>query len=238
MKKIQHVFQRYEKKYLLRKEQYEHLCEIMKPYMQADAYGKHTICNIYYDTNQYDLIRTSIDKPPYKEKLRIRSYGVPTMEDTVFLEIKKKVQGVVYKRRVSMPYQEALAYVEQQHQMKPKSQILKEIDYFLQCYSVKEKAYIAYDRIAYFGKEYADFRMTFDFNIRWRTEQLCLNQGDHGTHLLEDDEVLMEIKMPMAMPLWLSKALNELNIFPVSFSKYGVCYKENLYHQVLEDIYA
>lgn len=238
MKKVQHVFQRYEKKYVMNMQQYERLCELIKPYMQADVYGKHTICNVYYDTKQYDLIRTSIDKPPYKEKLRLRSYGIPKMDDIVFLELKKKVQGIVYKRRVSMPYQDALAYIQQPDIFVNKDQILKEIDYFLQCYAVKERVYIAYDRIAYYGKQQKDFRMTFDFRIRWRTQQLGLDQGDFGQYLLKENQVLMEIKMPMAIPLWLSKALNELEIYPMSFSKYGICYKENLYQQVLEDVYT
>ncbi len=238
MKKVQHVFQRYEKKYVLNRQQYERLCVIMQPYMQADAYGKHTICNVYYDTDQYDLIRTSIDKPPYKEKLRLRSYGIPKMEDTVFLELKKKVQGIVYKRRISMPYQKALSYMKYPAEVETKDQIMKEIDYFLQYYTVKEKVYIAYDRIAYFGKQQADFRMTFDFRIRWRTQHLGLDEGDYGQYLLNEDQVLMEIKMPTAMPLWLSKALTELEIYPMSFSKYGVCYKEHLYQQVLENVYV
>lgn len=237
MKKIQYVFQRYEKKYLLNKKQYERLCEMIKPYMQEDTYGKHTICNLYYDTDQFDLIRASIDKPPYKEKLRLRSYGVPKMEDTVFLELKKKVQGIVYKRRISMSCQKALSFINSSQEIKNKDQIMKEIDYFLQYYPIKEKVYIAYDRIAYFWKFQADFRITFDFHIRWRTHQLGLDYGDYGQYLLDEDQVLMEIKMPTAMPLWLSKALTELQIYPTSFSKYGMCYKHNLYKQVLKDIH-
>ena len=160
------------------------------------------------------------------------------MEDTVFLELKKKVQGIVYKRRISMPYQKALSYMKYPAEVETKDQIMKEIDYFLQYYTVKEKVYIAYDRIAYFGKQQADFRMTFDFRIRWRTQHLGLDEGDFGQYLLNEDQVLMEIKMPTAMPLWLSKALTELEIYPMSFSKYGVGYKEHLYQQVLENVYV
>lgn len=231
MKKMQCVFQRYEKKYVMTKTQYDGLLEKIAPYMELDAYGKHTICNIYYDTESYELIRTSIEKPSYKEKLRIRSYGVADKDSNVFLELKKKVNGIVYKRRVCMNYQDAMKYLESRY-VPVKSQILKEIDWFLDWYHPTEKIFIAYDRMAYIGKENENLRMTFDFAIRWRKEQVDLTAGDYGEEILKDDEVLMEIKIPMAMPVWMSDVLNELEIFPVSFSKYGVCYKEHLFDQI------
>lgn len=231
MKKMQCVFQRYEKKYVMTKTQYEGLLEKIAPYMELDAYGKHTICNIYYDTESYELIRTSIEKPSYKEKLRIRSYGVADKDSDVFLELKKKVNGIVYKRRICMNYQDAMKYLESRY-VPVTSQILKEIDWFLDWYHPTEKTFIAYDRMAYIGKENENLRMTFDFAIRWRKEQVDLTAGDHGELILKDDEVLMEIKIPMAMPVWMSDVLNELEIFPSSFSKYGVCYKEHLFDQI------
>lgn len=231
MKKMQCVFQRYEKKYLLTKGQYLALLTKIAPYMELDAYGKHTICNVYYDTESYELIRTSIEKPSYKEKLRIRSYGIAHENSNVFLELKKKVNDIVYKRRICMNYQDAMQYLERRQQPVT-SQILKEIDWFLDWYHPSEKTFIAYDRMAYIGKEDENLRMTFDFAIRWRKDQVDLSAGDHGEKLLRDDEVLMEIKIPMAMPIWMSNVLNDLQIYPVSFSKYGICYKEHLYDQI------
>lgn len=231
MKKMQNVFQRYEKKYLLKWEQYLALLTKIAPYMELDAYGKHTICNVYYDTESYELIRTSIEKPSYKEKLRIRSYGIAHENSNVFLELKKKVNGIVYKRRVCMNYQDVMNYLER-NQPSETSQILKEIDWFMEWYHPTEKTFIAYDRMAYFGKEDEDLRMTFDFALRWRKDQVDLCAGDHGEKILKDDEVLMEIKIPMAMPIWMSNVLNELKIYPISFSKYGICYKEHLFDQI------
>ena len=227
MKKMECVFQRYEKKYLLSSRQYLALLEKLAPYMELDVYGKHTICNIYYDTESYELIRTSIEKPSYKEKLRIRSYGVPNDDSNVFLELKKKVCGIVYKRRVCMNYEEAMCYLTY-GTISIQSQILKEIDWFLERYHPNQKTFIAYDRMAYVGKEDENLRITFDFDLRWRRDHVDLAYGDEGERILSQDEVLMEIKIPEAMPLWLSNILNELLIFPVSFSKYGICYKEHL----------
>lgn len=222
------IFKRIEKKYLLDEEKYEQLLQRMEPYMQLDEYGLHTICNIYYDTDRFDLIRASIEKPPYKEKLRLRSYGIPNADSKVFLEIKKKCKGVVYKRRISMTLEEAKAYLEEGKPLSSDGQIEREIDYFIRFYKPKPKMYIAYDREAYFGKQDASIRMTFDKNIRSREEDLFLEQGDAGKLLLERGQRLLEIKVGGAFPLWMARTLSELEIYPVSFSKYGNIYKKNM----------
>lgn len=220
------VFERVEKKYLLTREKYNLLLEAMEPYMSIDSYGKHTIGNVYYDTDTYELISRSIEKPKYKEKFRVRSYGIPKEEDKVFLEIKKKYKGIVYKRRVSMTLKEAEDYLEKGIRPKKEGQILKEIDYFLSFYKPTPKVYLAYDRMAYFGKENKDIRITFDHNIRSRQCNMSLAEGDYGTPILDEYHYLMEIKVPGAMPLWLSKILSDLEIYPTSFSKYGNVYKQ------------
>lgn len=222
------TFKRYEKKYLLNREQYERLQECLKPYIQLDQYGLHTICNIYYDTDQFDLIRTSIEKPPYKEKLRLRSYGIPQEGGKVFLEIKKKWKGVVYKRRIAMTLEEAENYLEKGKALPEDGQIEREIDYFVKFYHPKPKMYIAYDREAYFGKEDNALRITFDQNIRSREEDLQLELGDAGKLLLDSEYRLMEIKVSGAFPMWLAHILSELEIYPTSFSKYGNIYKQNV----------
>lgn len=222
------VFQRVEKKYLMSNETYHLFLQQIKEYMQEDQFGLHTICNIYYDTPQDELIRASIEKPCYKEKLRLRSYGVPTNDSKVFLEIKKKYAGIVYKRRCAMTLKEAEHYLE--HGIKPKedSQILRELDYFMKFYQPIPKLYLAYDRRAYFGKEDSNIRMTIDKNIRSRTTQLQLKKGDEGELLLEEGYHLLEIKVPDAYPMWLVHILSNLQLYPISFSKYGNIYKKEL----------
>lgn len=228
MTNINYVFKRSEKKYLLSTDKYCELLKRLDGYMKADDYGLSTICNIYYDTEYFDLIRRSIEKPCYKEKLRLRSYGVPNGTDRVFLEIKKKYDGVVYKRRVSMSLGEAQDYLECGIRPENDSQIIHEIDYFINYYKPEPKLYLAYDRTAYFGVEDSSVRITFDSNIRSRDYDLDLSAGDYGEKLLEDGQYLMEIKIAGAMPLWLVEILSDMNLYPTSFSKYGNIYKTSL----------
>lgn len=223
-----YVFKRSEKKYLLSESEYKEILERIDDYMCADDYGLSTICNIYYDTEDFELIRRSIERPCYKEKLRLRSYGVPKDSDTVFTEIKKKYKGVVYKRRVSMNCQEAMDYLEHGIEPSAESQIIHEIDYFIKVHQPEPKVYLAYDRIAYFGREDESVRITFDQNIRSRDYDLDLRMGDYGEPLLEDGIYLMEIKIASAMPMWLVSILSEMKIYPSSFSKYGNVYKTSL----------
>lgn len=229
--KYTNTFKRYEKKYLLYKLQYAYLREDLRSFMDEDEYGKHTICNLYYDTNSFEIIRRSIEKPHYKEKLRLRSYGVPTKVSPVFFELKKKYNKEVFKRRVSLSIGEVEEYLENK---KCESQILKEIDWFTRMYHVEPRVFIAYDRMALFGKDNNDIRVTFDTDIRFRTSDLCLSKGDHGTAILAEDQVLMEIKIQGAMPIWLSDILANLCIFPNSFSKYGHCYKHHILKETIE----
>ena len=221
----QTVFNRYEKKYLMPEAVYLALRERLTPRMQVDEYGLHTICNIYYDTPDDDLIRRSIEKPVYKEKLRLRSYGIPDLETTVFLEIKKKYNKIVNKRRIPLTLQQAYDYVE--HGIRPEqdSQILREIDFFLERYPLQRSVYLAYDRIAMVQKDNPDFRITFDQHIRSRQVDMGLEKGDSGKLLLPEGCYLMESKIMGATPLWFAQILSELDIYPVSFSKYGNIYK-------------
>ena len=220
------VFNRYEKKYLMPAPVYEALREHLADFMETDAYGLHTICNLYYDTEGDLLIRRSMEKPVYKEKLRLRSYGIPTSETKVFVEMKKKYHKVVNKRRLALPLAEACAYLNEGIRPAEDSQILRELDFFLKRYAPKPALYLAYDRTALFGKEDGDFRVTFDANIRSRRTDLFLEHGDAGELLLPRGWYLMETKILGATPLWFSEILSALSIYPVSFSKYGNIFKK------------
>ena len=223
-----YTFQRTEKKYLLTQPVFEQFLERIDPYVRPDEYGQSTVLNIYYDTEHYDLIARSIDGPAYKEKLRLRSYGVPGPKDTVFLELKKKYRGTVFKRRIFLPLEEAEGYLEEGILPRERSQIFREIDYFCKFYHPQPRLFLAYDRVALVGREDGDVRLTFDRNIRSRTDHLHLGEGDQGRTYLREDYRLMELKVPDAFPLWLVRALSELKIYPTSFSKYGAIYREEL----------
>lgn len=217
---IQKVFNRIEKKYLLDERQYQELLKLIHPYMKIDPYGNYTICNLYFDTPNFDLIKQSIEKPIYKEKMRLRSYGIPSFDSEVFLEIKKKYKKVVNKRRITLPLKEAYKYERKN------TQIEKEIFYMFDRYGLKPMMFIAYDRSAFFGKEDLEFRITFDQNIRYRTEDLKLELGSAGIRLFKENVYIMEVKSNFSYPLWFTKILSELKLFPTSFSKYGAIYKQ------------
>lgn len=231
--KNNNVFERIEKKYLLSEEKFNLLFQKIEPYMSIDKFGLHTICNIYYDTETFDLIRNSIEKPSYKEKFRLRSYGVPGEDSMVFLEIKKKYGHTVFKRRISLSLNEAEDYLERNIKPKKDSQILREIDYFIKLYNPSKKVFIAYDRVALFGKEDESLRITFDTDIRSRTHNLDLRKGDFGMAINNFSGYLMEIKTSASLPLWLARILSELEIYPDSFSKYGSVYKQGLINERL-----
>lgn len=227
----QYVFKRTEKKYLLNEEQYSRLLEVISCHMKLDAFGIHTICNLYLDTEDFRLIRNSLEKPVYKEKIRLRSYGIPTEDSNVFLELKKKYKGVVYKRRVRMSLKEAEDYLRDGICPNEK-QVMHEINYFMDFYErPKPKVYIAYDRMAYYSEEDESFRITFDTNIRSRFEDLKLEDGDAGELLLAQNTYLMEVKAVGAMPRWMIEAMNLLKIYPTSFSKYGTIYTKRIQKQ-------
>jgi len=219
------IFERTEIKYLVPQEKKEAFLRAIEPYMQLDEYGLSTICNIYYDTENDDLISRSLDAPAYKEKLRLRSYGVPKADGTVFPELKKKVNGIVYKRRAAMKLGEAEAFLSGRSPQDG-TQILREIDYFREFYKPVPKLFIAYDRRAYFGKEDHGFRLTTDENIRFRTDRLSLSEGDDGELLNLGGAMLVEIKCAGAMPRFMVEILSKMKIYPTSFSKYGRIYEQ------------
>lgn len=217
----QTVFNRIEKKYVLNQAQYKLILEKIMPYMVADSYGVTTICNLYFDTIHFDLISRSIEKPIYKEKVRLRSYGIPDMNSTVFLEVKKKYKKLVNKRRITLPLKEALSFQKRT----PSTQIEREISYTFLLYQLKPMMFIAYERSAFFLKNDPDFRITFDQNIRYRTEDLKLELGDAGKRILPKNTYVMEVKTTFSYPLWFTDILLELHIYPTSFSKYGTAYQ-------------
>lgn len=236
----QTVFKRYELKYMLNRRQKEKILMAMTPYMALDQYGHTTIRNIYYDTDTYRLVRHSIERPAYKEKLRIRSYSQATPESPVFVEIKKKYDSIVYKRRLSLPEKQAMGWMNGTFHPEKESQIANEIDYFLSYYKTLHPAvFLSYERDAYYSLNGDDFRITFDENILCREEALSLEADIGGISLLEEDLTLMEIKCSGGIPLWMIRILSEEHIYKTSYSKYGTAYEKIIYPRSKEAaIYA
>mgnify|MGYP002770647431 CR=1 FL=1 len=245
MENYQAVFKRKEIKYLLSSEERNALLPILKTCMEPDAFAHSSISNLYYDTPDFRMIRRSLEKPMYKEKLRLRSYGTPENTSTVFPEIKKKAMGIVYKRRISLPYQEAVSFLSRQQIASTDTcdgttqqiastdtcdgttqQILHELDWMLASYeNLAPRVFLSYERDSYKGVSDPSLRLTLDQDILFRTDRLDLREGAFGEAILLPDQTLMEVKISNAAPLWLAQALSEIGIFPVSFSKYGRAYE-------------
>ncbi len=227
---LQTIFKRYEIKFMLTLEQKELMLKAMEPYMSLDKYGRTTIRNLYFDTDDFLLIRRSIEKPTYKEKLRVRSYEKATDESAVFVELKKKFKHVVYKRRIVMPHNEALDWLTGNRESEKSTQISQEIDYFLEFYkSLHPTVFLSYEREAYYSKDKSDFRVTFDDNILCREMGLSLTEEPFGTPILEEGKVLMELKCSGAIPMWMTQALSANGIYKTSFSKYGTAYRKLIF---------
>lgn len=221
-----YIIERIEKKYLISCEQRNALMDLIGDRLTPDIHGRSTICSLYLDTPDFRIIRSSVDADQYKEKIRLRSYGIPTDDQTVFLELKKKYKGTVYKRRISLSLRAALTYL--QNGTPPEdSQIMREINYAMCFYDHPKPAVLLfYERDAYTAVGEPSLRLTFDTDVRYRTDDLLFGTNSEGKAILPSERILLEIKTENAMPLWLSHALDRIGIFPTRFSKYGTAYAD------------
>ncbi len=231
MARSNNIFTRIEKKYVLTEKQHSAIMPIMWEHMKLDMFGRSTVSSLYYDTPDNRIIRSSIEKPVYKEKLRLRCYHTPDDHGEAFVELKKKYKGIVYKRRIQMEHASAVAFLDGTGPVPSgkDAQIGREIAYFLQFYKGIRPAYAVFcDRLALVDKIDENLRLTIDANIRYRIEDLDLRHGSYGKTLLPSGNYVMEVKTASAMPLWMTHLLNENEVYPSSFSKYGTAYAKEL----------
>ena len=235
------TMKRYELKYILKPEQVNALKQGLVGHMEIDSYGLTQIASLYYDTPDYRLIRTSIEKPPFKEKIRLRSYGLAKEDSKLFLELKRKAYGIVYKRRVVTTQRDVDKFFNYEGDICADGQIAREISYFRGFYKkLVPSCLIIYDRTAYYEKN-GDLRLTIDFNPRYRVTDLNLSTSMDGIPLLPEGYAILEVKVQEAMPLWLTKLLCENKIYKGSFSKYGEAYKQqirNIYLKEGKNVYV
>ncbi|MDR1669919.1 MAG: polyphosphate polymerase domain-containing protein [Oscillospiraceae bacterium] len=225
------IFKRYEKKYLVTREQGCALQEHFLQHMEADQYGSYLVQNLYFDTENWDAIRESVAKPVYKEKMRLRCYGLPKQGTDFFLELKKKYKGIVYKRRIAIPAVSLTDKTVRDAVSAQPSQIARELEFYMKSNAVSEKVYIAYHRIALAGAEDEGLRVTFDTDICFRTDCLDFRHPYVGVPILPRNNMLMEIKTLGGMPMWMTRILSENKIYPAAFSKYGACYTDHILGQ-------
>ena len=224
------TFKRYEIKYLIGMDDAESFAGKLASRMELDEHCPqaegYRISSVYYDTTDRALIRHSLARPPYKEKLRMRSYGGAKQDgDYVFLEIKKKFDGVIGKRRATMSLKQAEEFVgsglRPQLEGYINNQVAGEIAYFLSVHEVRPSAYISYTRLAFSGGHDKGLRVTFDSDIVARRGDASLRRPSYGERIIKADQVLMEVKFSSAVPLWLAAMLSEAGFQRQGFSKYG-----------------
>lgn len=219
----ENIFNRVEQKYVLTKSEKDNLLRLINKYIKKDEYFDSIISNIYFDDFNNRLIINSMEKPIYKDKVRLRGYGDINKNSNVFFEIKNKYKGVVGKRRIMMKLDDFYKYLN--GEMVFSEQIMKELDYLIKIYNLKPKIFISYHRNSYKGIN-DDIRITFDNNLISRRYDLNLESGIYGDKYFDDDNYIMEIKTLNGYPMWLVEALSNLKIYPNSFSKYGSIYKK------------
>ena len=228
------TFTRYEIKYLLTTVQRDFVLDSIASRMKLDSYGRTVIRNVYYDTDTYALIRHSIEKPAYKEKLRLRSYGLADPSKPIFAELKKKYDGVVYKRRISLPESVATDWLCGRSSAPFDTQISREIDYFKSHYApIRPAMFLSYEREAFYERDGGELRVTFDDNILCRQTDISLCYDAYGHQILPSDRILMEITCPGAIPLWMVNILSEGKIYKTSFSKYGRAYLDTVLPELI-----
>ena len=226
-------FARVEKKFLATDVQTEGFLNAVSAYVKPDLYPSSDVNNVYYDTPDRLLIRRSLDKPTYKETLRLRCYGVPDDQTTAYIELKKKFQRVVYKRRLSMPYADAVSFLDGKRE--PATQIEREVRWMFRIYPGLSPAYcIFYHRDSVIGVEDAEIRITVDRDIRWRDTDTDVRLGNYGRDLLPPHMRIIELKVHGSMPLWMVHALSAQQIKPATFSKYGNAFRQNTQPELFE----
>jgi hypothetical protein len=225
---MQSIFKRYEKKYLITAAQSAVLHNLCSRYMTPDKFGEYLVQNVYYDTENWDVIRFSLEKPSYKEKLRLRCYDESREEGELFLELKKKYKGVVYKRRLAIPMKSLSGRTVRDIVSGGSSQISRELYFYMKANTVRERIYISYRRTAFAGIKDKGLRVTFDTDLAFRLDCLDFSYPGSGHGILPDNKMLMEIKTLGGIPLWMTAALCENGIYPTAFSKYGACYTDHI----------
>lgn len=230
------VFDRIEKKYLITKDEKKKLLKVIKQNMEKDNYHKSEVYNLYFDTDNYDLIVQSIDQPVFKHKLRARSYKG---YDRVFLEVKTKIRGrdlnPGYKRRVMITHDDFDQLVKgkktveelaaQAKETPSDIQIAKEVDYLIKHFDLKPKIMTMYNRESYKGED--SLRITFDEDLKYRDKNLNLKQPKRGKIYFKDKRnIIMEIKAHGVLPLWLVEVLSANKLYPQQFSKVGKSYEK------------
>lgn len=229
----QEIFKRFELKYLLTRAEYAALRSAILPRMAYDKYGdpegKYNIVSLYYESSDKRIYYETMNKLRFRQKLRLRVYDQADLSSNAFIEVKQKFKNVVNKRRSIIPLGEAYdilshPYNEQSiaNAQASNPQILREALHFKGLYHLQPAVVVSYDRQAFSGTADSekDLRVTFDYNIMCRSDNLGLENGPKGYPIIDYDTVILEVKVSNSVPFWLARILSELEFVKQGFSKY------------------
>ncbi len=223
------IFKRKEQKYLITLDQYSLLLEQIMPYMRSDKFGvdgRYIVSSLYFDSDDHNIYFETKNKLTFRQKLRLRTYNETGIDETAFFEVKQKHNNVVNKRRMLLPLEEAYHYLEKGDKKHLKDfhtsnlQVLREIDHFRTLYKLKPEMVVSYERHALHGIDNPDLRITFDFNLRCRNDDLLLEHGSDGEQFIDNNLIVLEVKVNDSVPLWLTRILQALQCEQRSASKY------------------
>ena len=222
------IFSRREQKYLITQWQYLQLVENILPYMRPDKYGvegRYSVTSLYFDNDDQDIYFETKNKLKYRQKLRLRVYDDTDRNGTAFFEVKQKHNKVVNKRRLVMPLSEAYRYLnndaeELSSYETSNGQVLKEIDHFKRFYDLQPEMIVSYNRHAFHGVTDPELRITFDLDLKCRNEDLALENGSYGHNFIDENLVVLEVKVNDSVPLWLTRHLQDLDCEQRSASKF------------------
>lgn len=238
-KTIETSFKRIETKYIVAKDDVKDLIKDLKEYVVEDDYPTSTISNIYFDTENFDVIQDALAKQHRREKIRMRTYiEKPQADSPVFLEVKSKdEEGIGHKFRLVATSQAIINLITDgkvDHQIQDPD-LVQEIQRLRKRYGhrLEPRMFIYYDRLSLKEKKsiqgypYQKIRVTIDQNLVFRDQAVSLFDGKKGEPLLEDDFVIMEIKAPGQEPQWLKDLLEKYGLVKQKFSKYSCAYHKS-----------
>lgn len=225
-------FNRFELKYLITLKQAELFKKALRAYLFADEHGngngRYALASLYYDSPDLRCYWEKVDGLRFRRKLRIRRYetDAPLTADTpVFVEIKQRLDKVTQKRRVILPYGDALRLCNERQlpdEVAPEDEtVMNEIYAYLWQYNLRPVSIVRYERQAFIGTDYdLGLRVTFDTSLNYQVHQLLLEEEPSSLPMLPADRVVMEIKVNERIPYWLTEMIAAHNLKMIRVSKY------------------
>jgi hypothetical protein len=221
---------RYECKYLVLEAWVPEIRRIIGPFVRPDRFapqagGMYRISSLYLDSPDLQLLRMAREGWSERMKLRARTYS-ERQEDPVFLEVKRRFNGVVHKTRARLARAEVRAPLRSHAWGAPARSGPSELRQFVhlaQHFAVRPVRHVRYLREAYESRGGEPVRVTFDRAL----EQAEGRDGElspDGSRWrpLGLEGVVLELKFTGGFPLWMGALVARFELERRSISKYSL----------------